>query len=62
MKLTLDEKIFLQKRKEEIEREIRELGHAQHPQGPVYYEVDERRIELLDELETINSELRYSTQ
>jgi len=62
MKLTLDEKVFLQERKEEIEQEIRELAHAQHPHGPVYYEVDERRTELLDELETINSELRYWAQ
>ena len=56
MRLTNDEHRYLLQRKQELQREIRDI--ERWPHGPCYYEMDERRIDLLDELNRVEAELQ----
>ena len=58
MVLSIDEQRYLLQRRQEIQQEIRGLGRR--PRGPRYYDVNDRRVELLDELDRIESELQNS--
>ena len=55
MELTVAELKFLQDRKQEIRRELDEIGSPQ--QGPHYFDAKERRLDLQDELAQVEAEL-----
>ena len=58
MRLTVDEHRFLIQRKQELLREVDDIEHR--PRGPCYYELNERRIDLLDELSRVEEELQMA--
>ncbi len=55
MELTVQEMKYLEERREEIRRELRELDEPSYT--PHYYNSNERRIDLQDELERVEAEL-----
>lgn len=57
MILTASEHQFLLERKQEIEREIRRLQQG-NQRGPCYHEMNERRVDLIDELSRVEAELQ----
>lgn len=56
MELSTEELKFLRERKEEIERELESLNKPHI--GPRYHDDHERRLDLLDELEELDAELK----
>ncbi|MBI4579267.1 MAG: hypothetical protein HY718_06165 [Planctomycetes bacterium] len=55
MRLSLDEERFLRERRREIRRELGDL-QRRRPQ-PRYHDLNEHRVDLLDELTRIDAEL-----
>jgi hypothetical protein len=58
MQFSIQEKIFLIQRQEELQREIRELKRTHHE--PRYHDANDRRLELEDELTRVEAELQES--
>lgn len=56
MELSTEELKYLQERKAEIQRELEDLDHQAH--GPYYHDPNERRLDLMDELDEVEEELK----
>ncbi|HOA74317.1 MAG TPA: hypothetical protein PL151_16505 [Phycisphaerae bacterium] len=56
MELSTEELKYLQERRDEIERELEELDRPLHT--PMYFDLNDRRVDLMDELEEVEAELR----
>lgn len=55
MDLTVEQIKYLEERRREIQRDLEQLGSPSR--GPAYHDVNERRIDLSDELERVEAEL-----
>jgi len=56
MELTTEELKYLRERREEIQRELQNL--ETQISGPYYHDPNERRTDLLDELDQVEEELK----
>lgn len=56
MELSAEELRYLRERKEDIEAALEDLSRPMV--GPQYHDAHEKRLDLMDELEEVNAELK----